>query len=144
LLPDRRDVNRVFPGSLDGSLASRYARVVFDEIVMRCDYGIGLHTASVRRTKFPNVRGALSNPEVLLLAQAFGCEVIVNGKGPKGCFRAAACAAGCPTMILEAGEVWKAEPAVIEYTVRGVKNVLISLGMLSGKPSKPSYQCRIE
>ncbi len=143
LLPDRRDLNRVFPGSLEGSLASRYARVVFDEVVMRCDYGIDLHTASVRRTNFPNVRGDLSNPEVLRLAEAFGCEVIVDGKGPKGCFRAAACAAGCPTMILEAGEVWKAEPAVIEYAVRGVKNVLNTLDMLDNKPTKPLYQCRI-
>lgn len=139
-LPDRRDLNRTFPGSLEGSLASRYARIVFDEIVQRSDYGIDLHTAAVRRTNFPNVRGDMSNPDVAHLARAFGCEVIVDGVGPKGCFRSAACKAGCPTIMLEAGEVWKAEPAVIEYAVRGVKNVLCSLGMIAGKQGKPSYQ----
>jgi len=44
-LPDRRDLNRSFPGSAKGSLASRMARIIFNEIVSRCDYGIDLHTA---------------------------------------------------------------------------------------------------
>ena len=143
-LPDRRDLNRTFPGSHEGSLAARFARVVFEEIVGRCDMGIDLHTASVRRTNFPNVRGNMKDERVAELARAFGCEVIVDGEGPGGSFRAAACQAGCPTMMLEAGEVWKAEPAVIEYAVRGVKNVLRSLEMLSGEPTRPSYQSVIE
>ncbi|MFT5303976.1 MAG: putative deacylase, partial [Mariniblastus sp.] len=82
-LPDRRDLNRAFPGSEGGSLAGRMARKIFDEIVMRCDYGVDLHTASVRRTNYPNVRGDLGNPEVKRIAEAFGCEIIMDGKGPK-------------------------------------------------------------
>ena len=58
------------------------AHVIFDEIVSRCDYGIDLHTAAVRRTNYPNVRGDLSNPAVRRLAESFGCEFIMNGKGP--------------------------------------------------------------
>ena len=83
-LPDRRDLNRSFPGSASGSLASRMAHIIFDEIVTRSDYGIDLHTAAIRRTNYPNVRGDLTNPQVRRLAESFGSEIILNGKGPAG------------------------------------------------------------
>lgn len=143
-LPDRRDLNRSFPGSANGSLASRMARIIFDEIVSRCDYGIDLHTASVRRTNYPNVRGDLSNPEVSRLAKAFGSEVIMNGKGPAGAFRREACNIGCPTIIMEGGEVWKVEPGIVESAARGVRNVLRDLQMLDGEPESPDYQVIVD
>lgn len=139
-LPDRRDLNRSFPGSANGSLAGRMARIIFDEIVSRSDYGIDLHTASVRRTNYPNVRGDMSNPDVKRLAQAFGSEIILNGKGPAGAFRREACSSGCPTIIMEGGEVWKVEPGIVESAFRGVKNVLRDLEMLEGEPESPDYQ----
>jgi len=120
-LPDRRDLNRSFPGSANGSLASRMAYTIFNEIVSRCDYGIDLHTASVRRTNYPNVRGDLSNPQIRRLSESFGSEIIINGKGPRGGFRRASCLAGCPTIIMEGGEVWKVEPGIVKTAVRGIK-----------------------
>ncbi|MCO6045161.1 succinylglutamate desuccinylase/aspartoacylase family protein [Aeoliella sp. ICT_H6.2] len=143
-LPDRRDLNRSFPGSPEGSLASRMARTIFDEIVARGDYGIDLHTAAARRTNYPNVRGDLSNPEVLRIAEAFGCDFIINGKGPAGAFRREASAAGRPSIILEGGEVCKVEPAIVETAVRGVRNVLAELGMIEDPPERPDYQVTIE
>jgi len=143
-LPDRRDLNRSFPGSESGSLAGRMARTIFDEIVSRCDYGIDLHTAAVRRTNYPNVRGDLSNPEVSRIAKAFGSEIIMNNKGPRGAFRREACIAGCPTIIMEGGEVWKVEPSIVESATRGVKNVLRELQMLKGEAESPDYQVIIE
>lgn len=143
-LPDRRDLNRSFPGTSRGSLASRMARSIFDEIVRRCDYGIDLHTAAVRRTNFPNVRGDLKNAKVKWLAEMFGCEIILAGGGPKGSLRREACKAGCPTVILEAGEVWKVQPAIVECCARGVKNVLIALEMLEGEREVPPYQVVVE
>lgn len=143
-LPDRRDLNRSFPGSPTGSLASRMAYTIFDEIVSRCDYGIDLHTAAVRRTNYPNVRGDLADPEVRRLAEAFGSEIIINGKGPQGAFRREACTAGCPTIIMEGGEVWKVEPGIVRSATRGVKNVLRSLDMLDGEIESPEYQFVIE
>lgn len=143
-LPDRRDLNRCFPGSASGSQASRLARVVFEEIVGRCDYGIDLHTAAVRRTNFPNVRGYLEDAKVRELAEAFGCEILVNDHGPEGAFRRAACDSGCATIILEAGEVWKVEPSVVEYARRGVKNVLRSFGMISGNVRQPAFRSVVE
>ncbi|HRX83511.1 MAG TPA: succinylglutamate desuccinylase/aspartoacylase family protein [Phycisphaerae bacterium] len=143
-LPDRRDLNRAFPGSAEGSLARRIAHAVFSEVVQRCDFGIDLHTAAVRRTNFPNIRADLSNAAVARLANAFGCELIVNGRGPRGSLRRAACRAGRPTIMLEAGEVWKIEPAVGEYGVRGVRNVLVELGMVEGERRAPAYQVHID
>ena len=143
-LPDRRDLNRSFPGSVDGSLASRMAYEIFNEIVMRCDYGIDLHTASVRRTNYPTVRADLANPEVRRLAEAFGSEIIINTKGPKSSFRREACSAGCPTIVMEGGEVWKVEPGIVETAIRGIKNVLSELKMLDTCIESPAYQIVIE
>lgn len=142
-LPDRRDLNRFFPGSADGSQASRIADKIFRGIVAHCDYGIDLHTAALRRTNFPNVRADLGDPEVRRIAKAFGCELIVDNRGPVGNFRASACRAGCPTIVLEAGEVWKIEPSVVEIGVRGIRNVLIELGMVAGEARRPAYQTRV-
>jgi len=143
-LPDRRDLNRSFPGSSDGSLASRMANTIFQEIVPRCDFGIDLHTAAIRRTNYPNIRGDLSNPLVRQLAESFGTEIIINNKGPKGSFRREASLAGCPTIIMEGGEVWKVEPGIVEVTVRGIKNVFSQLGMLDFQKESPQYQIVIE
>jgi predicted deacylase len=140
-LPDRRDLNRCFPGTAKGSLASRMARVVFHEIVGRCDYGIDLHTAAIRRTNFPNVRADLSNPQTTFLAQAFGSELIIDGVGPKGSFRREATKAGCPTITFEGGEVWKVEPTIVECILHGTMNVLRELKMIDGESAvtKPRW-----
>jgi predicted deacylase len=139
-LPDRRDLNRSFPGSSGGSLASRLAHSFFQQLVRHCDYSIDLHTAAVRRTNFPNVRADMSNPTLKSFARAFGTELIVSGAGPKGSLRRAATKAGCLTMILEAGEVWKVEPAVVEYAIRGITNCLRHLHMVEGEPTRPPYR----
>ena len=139
-LPDRRDLNRSFPGSPTGSLAARLAHAVFDGLVKPCQFGIDLHTAAVRRTNFPNIRGNLKDPATAEFARAFGAELTMHGVGPDGSLRAAAGAAGVPTIILEAGEVWKVEPTYVEHAVRGIRNCLIHLKMVEGKPEKPAYR----
>ncbi|MCF3651215.1 succinylglutamate desuccinylase/aspartoacylase family protein [Synoicihabitans lomoniglobus] len=142
-LPDRRDLNRSFPGSPTGSLASRIAHTLFENVVRNCDLGIDLHTAAIQRTNYPNVRGRLADPAVKRLAEAFGAELIMNGDGPEGSFRREAGAAGCPTICVETGEPWKMEPAMVQFGVRGVRNVLIDLGMMRGEVTPPPYQTRI-
>jgi predicted deacylase len=143
-LPDRRDLNRSFPGTVSGSLASRMAHTIFTELVGRCDYGIDLHTAAVRRTNYPNVRADLTDQTIRTLATAFGTEIIINNKGPKNSFRREACLAGCPTIIMEGGEVWKVEPGIVETAIRGIKNVFRQLEMLEGEVETPAYQVIIE
>ena len=142
-LPDRRDLNRSFPGSPNGSLASRIAHTLMQELVHQCDFGIDLHTAAVQRTNFPNIRADLTNPRARRLASAFGCMLTVDGKGPLGSFRREATRSGCPTIILEAGEPWKVEPAVLQIGIRGIRNVLAELGMVDEAPEKPPFQVKI-
>jgi predicted deacylase len=138
--PDRRDLNRSFPGSKTGSLTSRLAYAVFQNIVGRCDYGIDLHTAAVRRTNYPNARADMDQEATARLATLFGAELTLNTPGPEGSLRRAAVNVGCATMILEAGEVWKVEPSVVEYTLRGIRNVLIGLGMVEGTVVEPAFR----
>jgi len=139
-LPDRRDLNRAFPGSSQGSQTARLAGSFFDQVIRRCAYCIDLHTAAVRRTNFPNVRADMTDPAIAAFARAFGAELIVSGQGPKGSLRAAACAEGCAAIILEAGEVWKVEPSAVEYAIRGIRNCLVFLGMVEGEPTEPPYR----
>lgn len=142
-MPDRRDLNRSFPGTKEGSMTGRMAAVVYREIVGRADYGIDLHTAAVRRTNVPNVRGDLDNPEVKRLARAFGTELVMHSTGAVGSLRRTATESGCPTIILEAGEALKVEPTMVETALRGIQNVLIELGMVEGKRVRPHYRAII-
>ncbi|MEM8738941.1 MAG: succinylglutamate desuccinylase/aspartoacylase family protein [Planctomycetota bacterium] len=139
-LPDRRDLNRCFPGNPEGPLAKRMAHAFFSQIIRRCDYGLDLHTAAVRRTNFPNVRADMTRPGLAELARAFGAELIVSSRGPDGSLRRAATRAGVPTLILEAGEVWKVQPGVVEYAFRGITNCLAHLGMIDAEPTPPAYR----
>lgn len=139
-LPDRRDLNRTFPGSSTGSLSSRLAHALFHEVLLQCDYAIDFHSAAVRRTNYPNVRANMDDTRVAALARAFGCELIVDGSGPEGSLRAEAVKHGIPTIILEAGEVWKIEPGVVEIGVRGCLNVLRTLEMIKGEPEPPLFE----
>jgi uncharacterized protein len=138
--PDRRDLNRSFPGSKHGSLTGRLADVIFRNIVTRCDYGIDLHTAAVRRTNYPNARADMDNEATASLARLLGAELLLNNTGPPGSLRREASEAGCATIILEAGEVWKVEPSVVEYTLRGIQNVLVGLDMIDGDIVSPAFR----
>ena len=143
-LPDRRDLNRCFPGSPGGSLASRIAHVIFKEIVEKCDYGIDIHAAAAERTNYPNIRADLSIPKVKKLAKYFGCELVANGAGPAGSLRSEACKAGCATICFEAGEILKVSDEVLESGLRGIQNTLIQLKMISGQTTPPLYQTRVD
>jgi predicted deacylase len=136
-LPDRRDLNRSFPGRRGGSLAARLAEVLFREVVSKSDFGIDLHTAGAERTNYPQLRADLSRPHVAALAEAFGCPLIVDAPGPEKSLRRTAVAAGVPTIVYEAGSPLRFERPFIEIGVAGILNVLRSLGMLPGAVVQP-------
>ena len=142
-LPDRRDLNRFFPGSPNGSLASRIANTITTELIDKCDYCLDLHTAAFQRTNYPNVRADLTNPETRKIAKAFGSALVIDGKGPVGSFRRSSTKRGCPTIILEAGEPWKIEPSVLKIGLQGIRNILKHLGMIGGSMQLPPYQVYI-
>ena len=142
-LPDRRDLNRSFPGSRRGSLAARLADTLFREVIRKSDFGIDLHTAGGERSNYPQVRADLEDPRVAELARAFGCPLVVDGAGPERSLRRTAVAAGVPTVVYEAGSPLRFERPLIEIGTAGVRNVLRHLAMLPGEPAAPPLQLEI-
>lgn len=133
-LPDRRDLNRAFPGTKRGSVASRLAGLVFEHVVRRCDALIDLHTGSFQRTNQPQIRTDLEEPRALALARSFAPEVVLHGRGPEGSLRRAALDAGIPAVIYEAGEPLRLEEGEIRRGVEGIANVMADLGMIAARP----------
>lgn len=137
-LPDRRDLNRSFPGSATGSLASRLAHLFMTEIVRHCTHGIDIHTGSDHRTNLPHVRAKLTDDAILRLAQAFGTRVVVNSRTPDGSLRGAADKLGIPCLVFEAGEASRFDADAVEAGVEGILRVLTALKMLKGQIPPPA------
>lgn len=129
-LPDRRDLNRVFPGSDNGSLAARLAKLFIQEIVSVCTHGIDLHTGSGHRTNLPQIRADLDDPETERLARQFGVPVMLNSSVRDGSLRGSASEMGIPTLLYEAGEALRYNDMAIRAGVSGILNVMRALDML--------------
>jgi predicted deacylase len=129
-LPDRRDLNRSFPGSEVGSLASRLAHLFMQEIVSRTSVGIDFHTGSGHRTNLPQIRADLDDEQTEKLARCFGVPVILNSSLRDGSLRASGCDQGTKILLYEAGEALRFDELAIRAGVAGVFNVLRELGML--------------
>ena len=134
-MPDRRDLNRAFPGNLNGSVASIVASAVFTGVIQDCDYLIDLHTGSNFRTNLPQIRADTTDPRALDLAKDFGVGIVVAGEGPEGSIRREAMKAGIPAIIYEAGPPYVFLEAEIARGVEGVNNVMSKLGMIDAKPT---------
>jgi predicted deacylase len=143
-LPDRRDLNRHFPGDGEGSSADRIAEILFRQIVSNADYGIDFHTAAVGRTNLPHIRAEMDNEEIRRMAKAFGTEVIVDLPGHPKSLRAAAVAAGVPTILYEGGETFKFQRKEIRKGINGVYNVLSLLGMIPTPIKEPRVQVTVK
>ena len=135
-LPDRRDLNRSFPGSKKGSLAGRIANLFLDEIVSKCDVGIDLHTGAIHRTNLPQIRANLDDEQTLKLAKAFAVPVLINANIRDGSMREAASEMGVPILLYEAGEALRFDELSIRAGLKGVLNVMRHLGMLNKSRSK--------
>jgi predicted deacylase len=128
-MPDRRDLNRCFPGSAKGSLAGRVAYIFLNEIVKHCDYGIDLHTGAIHRSNLPQIRADLSCEETKELAQVFGVPVVLNSNIIDGSLREAAVKHKTKVLLYEAGEALRFDEFSIRAGMRGITNVLKYLGM---------------
>lgn len=129
-LPDRRDLNRSFPGSAKGSVAARLANKFYKQIVAKADYGIDLHTGAINRSNLPQVRGNLDDEKTLEIARVFGVPVIINANIRDGSLRACAAELGMPILIYEAGEALRFDEVSIRAGLRGILNVMHLIGML--------------
>jgi hypothetical protein len=129
-LPDRRDLNRSFPGSDKGSLAARVAGLIMQEIVSHCTHGIDLHTGAIHRSNLPQIRANLDDDETARLARAFGVPVLLNANLRDGSLREAAAEAGIPMLLYEAGEALRFNEVAIRAGLHGIIGVMRELGML--------------
>ena len=140
-LPDRRDLNRCFPGSAKGSLASRLAKIFMTAIVNGSDFGIDLHTGSNNRTNLPQVRGNLKDEATLRMARAFDAPIMIDGNSPAGSLRSAVAKKGIPTIVYEAGEPLRFDEDAIAIGVRGIRRVMAEIGMVRRSSSRVRHRC---
>lgn len=132
-LPDRRDLNRSFPGSEGGSLAARLAHLFLSEVVARSDIGIDLHSAAVHRTNYPQIRISPDDPEMRQLANVFGAPIIMQSPIREGSLRGAAKELGKNVLLYEAGEGLRFDEVSVRAGQVGILRVLRSLEMISGR-----------
>jgi len=129
-MPDRRDLNRSFPGSDKGSQAGRLAHLFMTEIVSHCDYGIDLHTGSNHRANLPQIRACLNDPSTERLARAFGAPVVLHADLLDGSLRGAVRDLNIPVLVYEGGEPLRFDEMSIRFGVRGIVSVMRTIGML--------------
>jgi predicted deacylase len=135
-LPDRRDLNRSFPGSKKGSLAARIADLFLQEIVAKCDVGIDLHTGAIHRSNLPQIRANLDDSKTRELAKAFGVPVLLNADMRDGSLRQCAAELGTKVLLYEAGQALRYDEFSIRAGVKGIINVMRHIGMLNKSRSK--------
>ncbi len=128
-LPDRRDLNRCFPGAARGSLASQLAHRFTEEIIKRSDFGIDLHSAGLNRINLPQIRISEGRPRAELLAQLFGAPAIITSPLREGSLRQTAADHDCDILLLEAGEALRFDELGIRVGVKGILRVMADLQM---------------
>lgn len=129
-LPDRRDLNRSFPGSASGSLAARLAWLFVTEVVGRCDFGIDLHTGALHRPNLPQIRTDLRNETNQRLAKAFGAPLFLDSLPTAGTLREYTTKKNIPVILYESGEALRFDETAIRMGVQGVQNVMWEMGCL--------------
>jgi predicted deacylase len=144
-LPDRRDLNRSFPGNPNGSLASRLAHLFLTEVVSRCDHGIDLHSAAIHRTNLAQIRVSPNNANTLELAKVFGAPVILTSLSRDGSLRSAATEKNCDVLLYEAGEGLRFDEMAVRAGVAGILRVMHHLELVNAqgisKPKAASILC---
>ncbi|MGQ0620562.1 MAG: succinylglutamate desuccinylase/aspartoacylase family protein [Panacagrimonas sp.] len=129
-LPDRRDLNRSFPGSEGGSLAARLAWLFLKEVVGRCDFGIDLHTGAIHRPNLPQIRTDLRHETNQRLAKAFGAPLFLDSRPTAGTLREYTTKKSIPVILYESGEALRFDETAIRIGVQGVQNVMWEMGSL--------------
>ena len=137
-LPDRRDLNRSFPGSEKGSLGSRMAFQFTDKILQKCTHAVDLHTGAIHRSNLPQVRASAKDKVALRMAEVFNAPVIIKAASRDGTMRGTANSLGIPILLYEAGEALRFDEQSINIGVRGILNVMTDLGMLRPTRRKPA------
>jgi len=143
-LPDRRDLNRSFPGSAKGSMAACLAHTFMNRIVKKATHMIDLHTAAIHRTNWPQVRANLDDPETLRLSKAFGANIMIHANERDGSLRQAATKRGMPSILFEGGAALRHNPDAVKMGFEGTMRVLKALAMYDSKVPPPKKAVRAQ
>ena len=141
-LPDRRDLNRSFPGSKRGSLAAQLASLFMREVVAHSDVGIDLHTASDHRVNTPQIRGNIGDRQTAALAKAFGAPFVLDAKVRPGSLREAGTKRGKRVLVYEAGQIHRFDSEACDVGVAGVLRTMQHLRMGDWGVPRPSVPIR--
>src|SRR5690606_31576783 len=133
-VPDGKDINRSFPGSRTGSLASRVAWYVMQEIIPHIDYGVDFHTGGAMRANYPQVRTVLRDPQNMALAKAFGAPFTIDMPFRPNSLRREAARKGKRILVYEGGESLRFDPQAIETGVAGILRLMKHLNMIDTAP----------
>ncbi|MEQ8927642.1 MAG: succinylglutamate desuccinylase/aspartoacylase family protein [Fulvivirga sp.] len=133
-LPDGKDLNRSFPGSKTGSLASRVAYFFTSEILPQIDFGLDFHTGGASHNNYPQLRSALELPMEMELAKAFAPPLIIKSSFRDKSLRKTAAKEGKPVLVFEGGETLRMRKQAIDHGVEGSLRVMKYLGMRDDAP----------
>jgi uncharacterized protein len=133
-VPDGKDVNRSFPGSKNGSLASRVAYNLTHQIIPFIDYGIDFHTGGAMRTNYPQVRATLNDAKNQELADAFCAPFTIDSPFRPNSLRKEASKKGKNFIVYEAGESLRFDQAGIEEGIAGTLRLMKHLKMIDNAP----------
>ncbi|GAF03304.1 succinylglutamate desuccinylase/aspartoacylase family protein [Saccharicrinis fermentans] len=142
-VPDGKDVNRSFPGSRNGSLASRVANYLMKDIIPKIDYGLDFHTGGAERTNHPQVRCNMKKSENQKLASIFNAPFTVHSAYRPKSLRYAANKLNKNILIYEGGESSRFDEYAIQQGMNGAIRVMKHLGMTTSEVSHPDYENRI-
>ena len=138
--PDGRDLNRNFPGDFKGSTTKRVAAQVWKHLLNDSDAIIDLHSAAKGRSNMPQIRVDLAHASSNILAKAFGIEILLDSKPPKGSLRKIANEHDIPAITYEGGGANLIDNSIVKVAIHGVMNILRSLRMVPGTPNRPRFR----
>ncbi len=129
-VPDGKDVNRSFPGTMQGSLASRVARVLTKKVLPSVDFAIDCHTGGASRYNYPQIRYSPKDPIATELARAFNAPFAIQKGMITKSFRKVSKDMGIPVIVFEGGESIRLDGFSVEKAKEGIKRTLVACGML--------------
>ncbi len=129
-VPDGKDINRSFPGSIHGSLASRMAHHLTRSVLTEIDFGIDFHTGGANRYNFPQIRFYENDPKAKEIAGLFNAPISLSSNLIDKSLRKEAYKMGKSIVVYEGGESMRFDQNSIQQGILGAKKVLQHLGML--------------
>lgn len=140
-LPDGRDLNRCFPGSKKGSIGSRIAYDLMNNILPVIDFGVDFHTGGARLNNYPQLRCVFDFPDNLDLAERFSAPLIIDSSYRDGTFRREAAKKDKPILVFEGGESMRFDYFAINEGINGCLRLMNSFGMIDLElPPNPSVK----